>query len=391
MPSDFWVWTFVYDVSGLARVELKYRIDADGVNSTASDQNETYAGGPEVGPWQTIPMTRRIFPKGNYLGDPSVDFFVLPTYIADEYYTYVTGLSNVLVDYYVEAEDSLGNVERSPIQHVWVGAAQAPQRHTIDGALDSTAVEVASGDGLHLYADWDGEYLYVAAEGVGATSGWDHFVIVGTDLSTPVPAPWAKGGNVADRTLYLGNENENNWCGWFDDAEQVLTTDVSCAAGSYLEGLIRLESYLGTPLPSEVYLALAAYQSPDGGTLAAQAPAGNGNGDVEASEFVPFALVPSDARRALPPGLRLVASPNPFAGQVTLRFVLEKASSVDCAVYDVQGRKVRSLASTRFGRGPHALIWDGRGDRGESLASGIYFLRLRTTEGTATRKIVLIK
>ncbi len=119
--GDFWVWTFVHDVSGIASVTFKYRLDSDGANPLSSTQNETYAGGAEVGAWQSLPMNFRQFPKGNVLNDPSIDFFELPTYIADEYYVQVTGIRSKLLDYYVEAIDTRGYVRRSPIQHVYVG------------------------------------------------------------------------------------------------------------------------------------------------------------------------------------------------------------------------------------------------------------------------------
>ena len=38
---DFTVWTFAYDTSGLASVNLKWRVDADGVNSASTTENET--------------------------------------------------------------------------------------------------------------------------------------------------------------------------------------------------------------------------------------------------------------------------------------------------------------------------------------------------------------
>jgi hypothetical protein len=160
------VWTFAYDVAGLERVEFKYRTDADGANSTASDQNETYAGGPEVGAWQTAAMTWRDFPTGNFFNDPNINFSVLPAHIADEYCVRVTGLSGVLIDYYVEAEDSLGNVKKSPIQHVWIGEANTSPSHVIDGVLDTTAALVASNGGLNPTRRRDGTYTW--PRGVGA-------------------------------------------------------------------------------------------------------------------------------------------------------------------------------------------------------------------------------
>jgi len=119
--ADFTVWTFAFDVNGIANAELKYRLDNDGINPLTNNDNETYAGGSSVGDWQSITMIERIFPTGNITSDPEIDFFVLPDYISNEYYAEIQGVSEKLVDYYVEITDNNGNVTRSKIQHVWVG------------------------------------------------------------------------------------------------------------------------------------------------------------------------------------------------------------------------------------------------------------------------------
>jgi hypothetical protein len=120
LSSDFTVWTFAHDVSGIASVTLKYRTDNDGVRGITSVDNDTYAGGPGVSAWTSVPMTSRVFPAGNFFNSPSINFFELPTAIANQYYANINGLTNKLVDYYVEAVDAKGNVKKSPIQHVWV-------------------------------------------------------------------------------------------------------------------------------------------------------------------------------------------------------------------------------------------------------------------------------
>ncbi|MCX5800139.1 MAG: T9SS type A sorting domain-containing protein [Candidatus Eisenbacteria bacterium] len=399
MASDFWIWTFVYDASGVKRVQLKYRLDADGTNPMTSDQNETYAGGAEVGSWQTLAMAWRDFPKGNYLNDPSINFSVLPDYIADEYYVHVTELSEVLIDYYVEAEDSLGNVKRSPIQHVWIGETSGSPSHVIDGSLDTTSTLVASNGSLHLYADWDGQYLYVATEGVGSTAGWDHFVILGVDLSTPVAAPWAKAGTVADRTLYLGNEDSNNWCGWFDENENVLSSGIEKASGSYLEGLVALETYLGTPLPGGVYLAMAAYQSADGGVLAAQVPAGNGNGNVEAAEYVYFPLAVTGVEPDQGSGgsaspqaaVSLSVRPNPSSSGAQFELFLQRPQKLLFDIYDIHGHKVRTLDGGLVSAGRQSLAWDGRDARGQEVSPGVYIIRIDAAGQALSKKIVVLR
>ncbi len=109
--TDFWIWTYAYDVSGITNAALFFRID--GTNPPVSDEFKTYAGGHDTGPWITSNLTLRVV-------TPTLG--VTPQYIADYYYTKVTGITNAYVDYYVSATDSRGNASRSPIQHVWVGA-----------------------------------------------------------------------------------------------------------------------------------------------------------------------------------------------------------------------------------------------------------------------------
>jgi len=116
-PSDFQVWTYAYDVSGLTSVTLKWRADNDGVDPLSSVQNETYAGGSEVGAWQSVAMTSSdVPPQGGVLA---------PTYRALRYSATVAGQHDVLIDYYVEAVDGVGHVQKSPIQHVYVGQRAA--------------------------------------------------------------------------------------------------------------------------------------------------------------------------------------------------------------------------------------------------------------------------
>jgi Starch/carbohydrate-binding module (family 53)/Glycosyl hydrolase family 57 len=136
-PVNFTVWTFVADVSSTQSVTLKYRVDLDGQRSLANTENETYAGGPGVGAWISVPMNGRAFPAGNVYNDPEIDFFVQPLHIAEHYSAQITGQAEKLLDYYVEAVDSKGNVSLSPIQHVWVGDGQG------GGPGPSAAVTIA--------------------------------------------------------------------------------------------------------------------------------------------------------------------------------------------------------------------------------------------------------
>jgi len=94
----------------------------------------------------------------------------------------------------------------------------------------------------------------------------------------------------------------------------------------------------------------------------------------------------------LPHSFRLYQNcPNPFNPTTEIRFDLPVPSHVWLDVYNLLGRRVRSLVDTYMDAGNHRVEWDGTDDAGESVASGIYFYRVETGAGAATRKMLLLK
>jgi hypothetical protein len=90
--------------------------------------------------------------------------------------------------------------------------------------------------------------------------------------------------------------------------------------------------------------------------------------------------------------------PNPFNPSTIITLHLPQESKVNLVIYDVLGRAVRSLsANTFFHAGVHQLSWDGRDDSGNTLASGVYFYRLKAVPVTGgnsysqSRKLVFIQ
>ncbi|MCF7919411.1 MAG: hypothetical protein K9N06_05810 [Candidatus Cloacimonetes bacterium] len=389
MPGDVEIWTYVYDYSGLAGVELKYRLDNDGINSTFSSDNELYAGGGDVSDWISLPMTGT-----NEISQTNPQ----PLYKAWHYSVAITGLSNELIDYYVEAADEAGNIQKSDIQHAYIGdgsgggtggygevswepaeptnddmisiivtdtsiganlhwgvnnftqpaqvywvegtqlfnnigpAVETPMlgpdaegnlhlelgpfnaeeqqvnsvnfvihyydgswdnnngmdylidlsggsgdTFVIDGNLDDAAELIAGSGELTLYAGLSATELYVA--GSSAVSlGEDVFIFISENPVTMVNAPWAKAGTVAEWDVFLANESTNGWCGWFDQS-----ASAQADQGAVLEGVINLAQWNS---PEQLYICLATYQTTDGGSLQQQAPAGNGNTIIEATEYL---------------------------------------------------------------------------------------------------------
>ena len=104
------------------------------------------------------------------------------------------------------------------------------------------------------------------------------------------------------------------------------------------------------------------------------------------------AAVTSALRRELPTKTALHQSyPNPANPVSTIAFDLVDNSRVTLVIYDVAGRVVKRLADESMTGGPYAFEWDGRNERGEGVATGVYFYRLRAGSFNETRKLVLVK
>ncbi|HYW68342.1 MAG TPA: FlgD immunoglobulin-like domain containing protein, partial [bacterium] len=87
----------------------------------------------------------------------------------------------------------------------------------------------------------------------------------------------------------------------------------------------------------------------------------------------------------------LAIHPNPANPEVTIEFELPATERVMLDVYDVAGRKVRSVLEAELPAGVHAGTWDGRTDEGRRAATGVYFIILKKASGTEIGKAVLLK
>ena len=86
------------------------------------------------------------------------------------------------------------------------------------------------------------------------------------------------------------------------------------------------------------------------------------------------------------------ASPNPSEQATSIAFDLPESESMTLTVFDVAGRRVRTLANDKlFPAGRHTLHWDGCDDSGEAVASGVYFYRIAAPGFTTSRKMIMLK
>lgn len=83
--------------------------------------------------------------------------------------------------------------------------------------------------------------------------------------------------------------------------------------------------------------------------------------------------------------------PNPTRAAVRLDVVVGRAGAVDLAVFDVLGRRVRSLVAGEAASGRTTVTWDGRDDAGAVVPSGVYVVRLIAQDAAVTRPVVVAR
>ena len=84
--------------------------------------------------------------------------------------------------------------------------------------------------------------------------------------------------------------------------------------------------------------------------------------------------------------------PNPFSARTMIRFRLDDSEAVSLDIFDIQGRRIRSLAASEpFASGDHTLAWDGRDNLGGNAPSGVYFYRIQAGSLQETQRMILVR
>ena len=157
----------------------------------------------------------------------------------------------------------------------------------------------------------------------------------------------------------------------------------------------------------DVTTALASSDSlpglEDGDTLVVHYDASPDTGTLARDWLVLFDRSTAEAtstragRRSTPDGRVLPAAfalhqnePNPFGVGTTIRFAIPVASRVRLEVFDLLGRRVRTLADGAFEPGEHSVVWDRRNARGAPAAPGLYFYRMEAGQYREKRAMTII-
>jgi hypothetical protein len=107
---------------------------------------------------------------------------------------------------------------------------------------------------------------------------------------------------------------------------------------------------------------------------------------------IELARLTTAAGGTLPGGFALAQNyPNPFNPTTTISFSLPTKGTAKLEIYNVLGKLVAVPFSGTVEAGDHQVVWDGKNETGEAVASGVYFYRLTADKYTDTKKMMLLK
>lgn len=83
--------------------------------------------------------------------------------------------------------------------------------------------------------------------------------------------------------------------------------------------------------------------------------------------------------------------PNPFNPETTISYSLSKEEYVQIKIYNMRGQLVKTLKDGTQEAGQHQIIWNGRDNNANPVASGVYFTSFKAGNHVSTKKMILMK
>jgi hypothetical protein len=83
--------------------------------------------------------------------------------------------------------------------------------------------------------------------------------------------------------------------------------------------------------------------------------------------------------------------PNPFNPETMIQFDVPHRVDLTLSVYDLLGRRVKTLVKDNLDIGSYSIKWNGSSDAGEMLPSGMYFYELHSSKFHSVKKLILVK
>jgi hypothetical protein len=113
---------------------------------------------------------------------------------------------------------------------------------------------------------------------------------------------------------------------------------------------------------------------------------------IDYLQLITFSPHKSATQSALPDQVTLQQNhPNPFNPETIIKYSLTQATHVKLSIYNIVGQKVRTLVDEYQKAGAKEVFWDARDENGNEVGSGIYFYKIKTSEYSEAKKMILLR
>lgn len=85
------------------------------------------------------------------------------------------------------------------------------------------------------------------------------------------------------------------------------------------------------------------------------------------------------------------AFPNPCNPSTTISYQIPEAGRMSLRLYSMLGQLVTTLVDREVATGKHSVVWDGRNERGEFVATGVHLYRMEVAGMVRIKKLVLAR
>jgi hypothetical protein len=245
-------------------------------------------------------------------------------------------------------------------------------------------------DGVALALSRDGN-VFVTGRSLGQSTNDDYATVKYDQVGTQAwLARYDGPAHTLDQAFAIDLDDLGN--AYVTGASRVAQSVQGCVTIKYdIDGdTIWVATYLA-PSPSTWSFATEIATGPDGSVHVAGESEGVGfhNSDFVTVKYAQNGGVTCEGTASVAPRPSLFAEPSVFASGTVLSLCINKAAAAQVAVYDAEGRRVRSLLRGSRLVGTTMVTWDGRDERGMQLPSGVYLVVLEAGQQRAKVKVIM--
>jgi hypothetical protein len=165
-----------------------------------------------------------------------------------------------------------------------------------------------------------------------------------------------------------------------------VTTEPGAMAGISRDG-----QFLGSAIADDTGLAAISFDPADLGPLGQVTLTATGFNRIPSLAQIRVQSNTTSALDRFGGAFAVQNQPNPFVRSTEISFSIDREQPVSLEIFDVAGRKIRTLHDGSIVPGIHRVRWDGADDAGGMASAGTYFFRIETRDGIETKRMVLLR